>query len=122
MTAPNIQHLDDLDTYEPPGHAGTVNRRLVDRSFGGGFELVLGRVEPGGLAERHHHTDEAQAFYIIAGEADLTLGDGPTTRCGPGTVVRIPPKLDHKVVSVGDRELEVIIVYSPPLGGPPVLT
>ena len=41
MSAPRIDHLDRLPFYEPPGHSGTRNRRLTDRDFCPGFELVM---------------------------------------------------------------------------------
>jgi oxalate decarboxylase/phosphoglucose isomerase-like protein (cupin superfamily) len=46
----------------------------------------------------------------------VTLGDSPPVRCLPGTVVRIPPRLMHRVVAIGDTALKGIVIYSPPLG------
>lgn len=110
-----IAHAGDLARYAPPGHSGTVNVRLVDRSFCGTFEMIRGVVQPGGQADPHHHEREHQVMYVVGGEAEVTLGDAPPERCGPGAVVRIPPRLEHRVVCAGDEPLEVIIVYSPPL-------
>lgn len=113
-----IEHIDQMDSYAPPGHSGTRNVRLVDPDFCGRFEMVLGEIEPGGVADRHHHDVQAQAVYILDGEAEVALGDGAPERCGPGTVVRIPPKMDHEVRSVGARSLRLIVLYSPPLNAP----
>ena len=112
---PLIEHIDELTPYVPPGHSGTENRRLTDRSFCAGFELVMGEVAPGGEAEPHHHDREHQAMFVLAGHCTVTLGDEPPRRCGPGTIVRIPPTVDHHVLSDGDEPLRVLIVYSPPL-------
>ncbi len=111
-----IQHVSDLPAYSPPAHLGTVNRRLVGREFGAGFEMILGRVAPGGEASRHYHVDEAQIVYILKGEADIALGDDAPLRCGPGTVIRIPKGLAHEVVTAGDEPLECLVLYAPPLG------
>lgn len=111
-----IQHLSDLPTYSPPAHVGTVNRRLVEREFGAGFEMILGRLAPGGEASRHYHVDEAQVVYILKGEADIALGDDPPRRCGPETVIRIPKGLTHEIVVAGDETLECLVLYAPPLG------
>lgn len=111
-----IQHVSELPGYSPPAHAGTVNRRLVGRDFGAGFELIHGRIEPGGEASRHYHVDEAQIVYILSGEAAVALGDDAPRRCGPGTVIRIPKGLVHEVVTTGDEPLEVLVLYGPPLG------
>jgi len=64
-----IQHVSELPAYSPPAHSGTVNRRLVGREFGAGFEMVLGQVAPGGEASRHYHVEEAQIVFILKGEA-----------------------------------------------------
>src|SRR3546814_34888 len=110
-----IQTADELARYIPPGHADTVNVRLSEKDFCGAFELVHGTVQPGGEALPHHHDTEHQVIYVLDGLADVTLGDAPTAECGPGTVIRIPPKLEHAVQAKGDRPFKCIIVYSPPL-------
>jgi quercetin dioxygenase-like cupin family protein len=115
MSSDHILHEDDLDKYAPPEHTGTVNVRLADRRFCDNFEMVLGRLEPGAEAHRHHHEHEYQAMYVLKGTASITLGDSAPVDCGPGTVVRIPPGLDHYLVNDGGETLEVMIVYSPPL-------
>ncbi|MCB1739372.1 MAG: cupin domain-containing protein [Gammaproteobacteria bacterium] len=111
-----IAHLDDLPRYAPPDHQGTVNVRLVDKTFCGSFEMNHGTVQPGGEAEPHLHQTEHQIFYVLEGACDVTLGEAPPVRCGPGTVVRIPPGLLHRVVVVGESPMKGIIIYSPPLG------
>jgi mannose-6-phosphate isomerase-like protein (cupin superfamily) len=110
-----ITHIDDLPAYAPPGHSGTRNIRLADRAFCGHFEMVLGEIAPGGVADPHAHDTEYQAMYVISGRAEVTLGDRPAVECGPGTMVRIPPKVMHKVVATGEEPLKLILVYSPPL-------
>ena len=115
-TADLIQHVDDIPKYAPPDHHGTVNVRLIDKSFCGTFEMNLGTVQPGGEAEPHLHETEHQVFYVLEGECEVTLGDSAPVRCLPGTVVRIPPLLMHRVVALGETALKGIIIYSPPLG------
>jgi quercetin dioxygenase-like cupin family protein len=110
-----VLHIDDLAAYAPPGHAGTRNVRLVDKGWCGRFEMVLGRLEPGGVAHGHAHDVEHQAMYVIAGTCEVVLDDAAPVPCGPGSVVRIPPGVHHEVVVTGDTTLELLIVYSPPL-------
>ncbi len=110
-----IKHQDDLRRYGPPGHAGTTNIRLFDRNFCENFELVLGEIEPGGIAERHSHDIEHQALYVLQGIARVTLDDDDPVDCGPGAIIELPPRLEHIVESLGPDNLKLIIVYSPPL-------
>jgi quercetin dioxygenase-like cupin family protein len=113
---PLIQHISDLPAYSPPAHRGTVNRRLLDREFGAGFEMILGRIEPGGEASPHYHRDESQVVFILKGEALVRIGEEEPRRCRPGTVIRIPPGLVHDVRVPSGEPLEVIVLYAPPLG------
>ena len=55
-------------------------------------------------------------MYVLEGECEVTLGDDRPVACGPGTVVRIPPKLRHRVVATGETPMRAIVLYSPPLG------
>lgn len=111
----HIERRESMPRYEPPGHTGTVNVRLCDRSFCDGFEMVLGRLEPGAEAHRHSHATEHQAMYVLRGEAYVELGDEPPVTCSPGTIIRIPPGLEHYVRNDGADALELMLVYSPPL-------
>lgn len=110
-----IQRLDDIPAYSPPGHSGTTNRRLVDAAEGRAFELIHGRLDPGGAAARHAHGAVYQAIYVLAGAARVVLGDGAPVTCGARTVIRIPPGIEHEVTSLGPDPLELLIVYAPPL-------
>lgn len=116
--AKHVEHVSEMPRYAPAGHSGTSNVRLVDRGFAGDYELVLGTIEPGGAATRHSHDKETQAMYVVAGRARVALGDAPPESHGPGTVIRIPPGLDHVVESLGPEPLQLLIVYSPPLPNP----
>ncbi|MEC7205408.1 MAG: cupin domain-containing protein [Pseudomonadota bacterium] len=117
MSAPagRIRHENELEKYAPPGHHGTVNVRLIERDFCGTFEMALGILEPGGTAERHDHDIEHQVIYVLEGLCDVELGDQPAVECGPGTIIEIPPKVMHFVVSKGETPLKVLVLYSPPL-------
>lgn len=105
----------DVPAYSPPLHSGTVNRRLVGRDVNGSrsVEVVLGVVEPGGLAERHTHEVE-QAMYVLDGRA-LVEVDGEARECGPGTACFFPPGVAHRVESLGPGPLRALVIYSPPL-------
>lgn len=110
-----IRHENDIQPYIPPGHEGTENIRLVDKSFCGAFEMNLGTVQPGGEASPHRHEDQHQVIYVLAGTAEVVLGEDPAVLCGPGSIVEIPPKLLHAVYVTGERPLKALVLYSPPL-------
>ncbi len=110
-----IEALDDIPTYEPPGHSGTNNRRLVSSEDARAFEMVHGRLEPGGHAARHAHDGNYQAMYVLSGRAEVILAEEEPVVCGPASIVRIPPGTLHEVTSLGPDPLELILVYAPPI-------
>lgn len=113
---PLVQHISDIPGYAPDAHVGTTNVRLTDRNFCPHFELVLGKVYPGGSANSHSHDKEWQVVYVISGEGLVTLDGGEPIRAGAGTVIRIPPGVEHGLVPVdGEEPWQVLIVYSPPI-------
>jgi len=115
MAKPYIKQLENFQGYAPPGHTGTINVRLVEKDYTGTFEMVLGTLEPGGGAHRHSHNIETQICYVIEGEMEITLDEDTPVRCGPGTVVGIPPHIEHRIVNSGGGPLKLIVLYSPPL-------
>jgi mannose-6-phosphate isomerase-like protein (cupin superfamily) len=67
------------------------------------------------VAYRHADDREHQIIYVVEGGGEVALGGDAPVTCGPGTIIRIPPGLDHEVVNQGATPLKVLIVYSPPL-------
>lgn len=111
-----VVELDKLETYAPPLHDGTTNRRLVPADLGAGVEVVHGTLEPGGTASRHKHAESWQVIILQAGEAELDIGDAPRQSLSAGAVVRIPPGTPHYFEVTGTEAAKVIVIYSPPLG------
>ena len=72
---------------------------------------------PGGSTEPHAHDDREQGYYVIAGRAEITIGD-ETRQVGPGASGYMPPGLMHAFRNVGDEPLSVAVI-SAYLGDPP---
>jgi quercetin dioxygenase-like cupin family protein len=107
---------EELPGYVPPGHTGTANTRLVDgKSVDGQYEMILGTVQAGGAASRHRHEVQTQVVYVLDGKGLAELGNSPPVDVGPGSVVIIPPGVEHYMENTSDGVMHVIVVYSPPL-------
>lgn len=111
-----VVELDKLETYSPPLHEDTVNRRLVPAELGAGIEVVHGTLAPGGTASRHKHATEWQVIILQSGEAILEIGKTSRQTLTVGAVVRIPPDTDHYFEVTSEEPAKVIVIYSPPLG------
>ena len=114
MEPPSIVDIDQLAPYSPPGHAGTVNRRLVETALGAGVEIVLGEVAAGGEAHPHSHDSAWQIVIVLEGTLEHIEPGQPARRCAPGSVIRIPPRAVHGARAL-DGGAKVLVIYSPPL-------
>lgn len=103
----------DVEVYSPPGHEGTFNRRLVGPSEGiEHLEVIIGEMEPGGLADPHLHDDMEQIMYILSGKMHAII-EGEEAVLTAGDVVWIPKKAMHDIRNAGDENLRFVLMYSP---------
>jgi mannose-6-phosphate isomerase-like protein (cupin superfamily) len=105
----------EVPAYQPKGHSGTVNRRLVGRENVGAekLEVVLGTVQPGEGASPHLHPDIEQVCYLLSGAALVSIAD-VEREIGPGDTVFFPAGVEHALRVVGNEPVRLLVVYSPP--------
>jgi len=77
--------------------------------------MAHGTLKPGGVADRHFHDIQYQAMYVLGGLAKISLWVQASQNVGAGSIIRIPPGLTHEVKSMEPDDLELLIVYSPPI-------
>jgi quercetin dioxygenase-like cupin family protein len=78
---------------------------VVELCFGPDFEGV----------DLHTHSDHADSFYVLEGEAEFTV-DGEPRRFGPGGFVSAPPGTRHGFQNVGGGELRMLNIHAPTVG------
>ncbi|WP_298854635.1 cupin domain-containing protein [uncultured Ruegeria sp.] len=106
----------DVIPYEPSGHTGTVNRRLVGQEQGAKhLEIVIGTIDPGEGATPHFHPGIDQFCYMLDGEAEVTIGK-ITRVIGPGEACFFPAEVSHVFVAKGEKPIRVLVAYGPPYG------
>lgn len=90
-----------------------VVRKGVERSGFRGDDvlLVMNRLEPGMDTNPHSHPFE-QVVYIVDGEVRFHIGD-ETFDAGPGSLIRIPPDVEHYAEPLGDKPALNLDVFAP---------
>jgi quercetin dioxygenase-like cupin family protein len=68
-------------------------------------------IKPGHTVKRHHHKEQTEFFYILEGEADLTLGD-ETHSAKPGDAFLCRPGTEHKVENRGTKPFRLLVAKS----------
>jgi quercetin dioxygenase-like cupin family protein len=78
---------------------------VVELAFGPEFEGV----------PPHTHSDHADSFYVLEGEAEFMV-DGEVLRALPGSWVSAPIGVSHGFRNAGDGELRLLNVHAPNVG------
>jgi quercetin dioxygenase-like cupin family protein len=79
---------------------------------GNRYALSHSTIAVGGGANEHHHSREAEAFYVITGTIRFTL-EGRTLMLGKGSFLHAEPGQKYSFEVVGSTPCEVLILYAP---------
>lgn len=112
----HIIHPSEAEAYIPPRHKNTLNYRLAGK---GGLiteklEIVLGVLTKGSEAEPHRHEQSEQALFVLDGECELEIQDGPKERASKDDLMVLPKGLGHRVL-VTSEVFRALVIYSPKL-------
>jgi quercetin dioxygenase-like cupin family protein len=90
-----------------------VVRQGVSRSGFRGDDvlMVMNWLEPGMETNPHSHPCE-QVVYIVQGQMKFHIGDD-IIEGGPGSLIRIPPNVQHYGEPLGDEPVLNLDVFSP---------
>ena len=96
------------------GGRGEVVRELAGLGQGNAQGLSLAEVTimPDGQSREHYHHDIEEAYYLLKGQAQMTLDEEMRT-VGPGDTIVIAPGARHRIVNTGDTDLVMIVVCAP---------
>ncbi|GHT37482.1 hypothetical protein FACS189435_2570 [Bacteroidia bacterium] len=83
--------------------------KVIDEKFSGGLRWLLNRVASGdsNYSTRNPYTAGQEVFYVISGEADVTL-NGQTSHIQPNTAFWCPAGSKRSVVQSGNEPLVYI--------------
>jgi quercetin dioxygenase-like cupin family protein len=116
----------ELDVHRPlllaPGEGETVTDRpeRTLRILAELDQLIVTwfRYEPGQVGpDPHIHRQHSDAFYVLEGELELTLGpDLQGIAAGPGTFAAAPPGVVHTFRNASDATAIFLNVHAPSMG------
>jgi len=95
------------------GPAGTVRILAGAASTDRSFSIVECVESPGSGAPLHVHHGEAEAFFILEGEVELTCGD-QTVKAQAGDFVYTPRDVPHKYCVLGNKSARLLLIFSRP--------
>jgi quercetin dioxygenase-like cupin family protein len=94
MRAGTMHMTTDRGVIHRPGAGEQLRILLSERECGGALGVVEMTVAPGDGPPLHVHPTHAEAFYVLAGDLSLQVGDEVVTG-GPGTWACAPKDVAH---------------------------
>jgi mannose-6-phosphate isomerase-like protein (cupin superfamily) len=108
----NVINRDEVPVLE--GGPGEIILELAGLARNNAQRLSLAEVTitPNGGAREHYHRQMEEVYYLLQGQARLTVGE-KTRIVGPGDTIVIPPGARHKIVNVGAADVVMIVACAP---------
>jgi mannose-6-phosphate isomerase-like protein (cupin superfamily) len=104
---PVLVHVDDVEREEFPELGRRYDWLLRSEQSGGSIVLHRITIFPPFHATDHNHISEGEFFYVLEGEAEITVGN-QTTGGGPGTFAYVPPFCTHAFRPLGDQPCRIL--------------
>ena len=67
-----------------------------------------------GSTKRHYHIKATEVYYVLKGSVEVELGNRKKEYLGPGSLLMIYPKTEHKAYSKPGDPAEILVISSPP--------
>ena len=108
--ASSVKHQPRSNRYYFDVGIGSVC--LSGADTGGAYCLLEAGIAPGMGVPRHTHTREDEAYFVLAGELEVTVGDEAFI-LRPGDSLMAPRGIPHQLRNSGDVENHYLLVFSP---------
>ncbi len=93
--------------------SSTATVRLEPEETEGRLAIIEWNFPPNAPAPgRHVHRSGTESFFVIEGEINFVLADGPV-RGTPGTSLHVPAGVPHTLSNIGDVPARLLEIFSP---------
>jgi mannose-6-phosphate isomerase-like protein (cupin superfamily) len=109
----HIYHKKDV--HLPLVTDGEIIYELIGRGVGETTErhsVAIVVIPPGKSSLLHYHPEAEESYFILRGQARMTLGDEEAI-VRSGQIVLVPPPKPHKIINIGEEDLEFLAFCVP---------
>jgi mannose-6-phosphate isomerase-like protein (cupin superfamily) len=96
-----------MEWIEGKGYKKRILARETELGRGNTVQIV--RIGPGQEVKPHYHKQQTELFYILGGEALLSIAE-KEFKAGPGDVYLCRPTDVHAVKNSGTEDFELLVV------------
>jgi quercetin dioxygenase-like cupin family protein len=100
MNEPRALHVTEGEGKKPWVADELMAFKASGKDTGGAYALTDSAVPPGGGPPPHVHHREDEAFWVLEGELEVTVGEA-TFGAGAGSFVHLPKGVAHAYRNVG---------------------
>jgi mannose-6-phosphate isomerase-like protein (cupin superfamily) len=108
---PGFLHHDPAREYDTP-ELCAINE-LSNTAADEDLSIARARVAPGVATRWHVLRGIAERYVILEGEGVAEVGEGPSERVAPGSVVLIPPGVRQRIRNTGAADLVFLALCTP---------
>ena len=77
------------------------------------FAMGLEEIDPHSEIPGHSHSHSEEIIFVFGGKGQAYIDD-EVTELTPGTVIYLPPDVEHRFVNTGDEPLWITWTLTPP--------
>ena len=108
--APSVKHQPRSKRFY--FDVGLGSACLSGTDTGGAYCLLEVSLAPGMGVPRHTHSREDEAYFVLTGELEVTVGE-KTFVLGPGDTLLAPRDIPHELRNSGNTTNHYLLVFSP---------
>ena len=115
IAMPRVVNSAETEWGDHPRFAGIRMKTLLTKSDNAWANVNMVRVPPGSIVGWHTHMAQVETVYLLKGQAVLTIGTNES-ELNAGCIVAIPSGREHTLRNVGSEAVELLAIFTPPLG------
>ncbi len=110
-----IYHQEDAEVVRIEGNAPRTLYTLIEPSTHKNTQFAMGleEIDPHSEIPRHSHSHAEEIIFVFKGKGQAYINN-EVTDLTPGTVIYLPPNVEHRFVNIGDEPLWITWTLSPP--------
>ena len=108
----NVTNRDEVPVLDGVREEAIRELAGLARANAQRLSLAEATIAPDGGSREHYHRQMEEVYYLLQGQARLTVDD-ETCVVRPGDTVVIPSGARHKIVNAGSTDVVMVVACAP---------
>lgn len=110
-----IYHKEDAEVVRIEGDAPRTLYTLIEPNTHNDTQFAMGleEIDPHSEIPMHSHSQAEEIIFVFGGKGKAYIGE-EVKDLTPGSVIYLPPNVEHRFVNTGNEPLWITWTLSPP--------